>query len=258
MRRLAALCLGLLSGCSAAPGDDALGSVQEALLSNCSTGRLSDGAKQHSCEHYTYGPFKSRTATTAAPYPWFGIAASDPTPHPPTTNYGATHSYYTVALSASGGSYAGKMRFRPVSSGDHTLLFNNASLTIKPEGGSNLTPDAAISPSPGAMSCAGFSGYLVFSLSSSVTYEVSFSSSSATANILFEQVSESVKRWYQDADGDTWGNPTGSLLTACAPPAGYSAERGSDCNDGSASINPTATEVCGDAIDSNCNGNDCT
>lgn len=266
MRHLVFLLLGgALSACSGEPGEIAdvssdegsFGSVQEALLTNCSSGRLSDAIKQHSCDHYTYGPYKfNRTATTSSPYPWFGVASGDPTPKPPVNNYGTTHVYYTVGLPGSGGSYSGKMSFRPVSSGDHAIFFNNATVTIKPSGGSNLTPDAAIYPSPGAMTCTGFSGYNVFNLSSSTTYELTMSGSVSSANVLFEQISEFQTWWYQDADADTWGSPTVKQLTACAPPAGY-VNRGSDCNDSNASINPTATEVCGDSIDSNCNGNDC-
>ncbi len=265
MRSLGILLTACLLGCSSggdysqeALDEETFDAAQQALLASCGSGRLSDNFKDHTCFHAAYGPFKSRAATAASPFPWFGTAATDPPPNSPTSSYGSTHSYYTVTLPSAGGSYTGTMRFRPTASGDHALFFNGATLTIKPQGGSNLTPDAGISPSPGAMVCAGFTGYEVFALSSATTYEITLSSASATTNVLFEQVSEQVARWYQDSDGDTWGKPSGSVLTACAPPAGYSATRGSDCNDANASVNPTAAEVCGDAVDSNCNGNDCT
>jgi Putative metal-binding motif len=263
------LVAGAVSGCSSGPGelddvseDEAtLGSMQEPLLANCGSGRLSDGMQQHSCDHYSYGPYwYTRMATTSGPYPWFGVAAADSPKPPPgsTSNYGTTHVYYTVGLPGSGGSYSGRMRFRPVSSGDHAIFVNNATFTIQPSGGGSLAPDAAISPSPGATSCGGFSGYDVYNLNSSTTYELAFSASVSSVNVLFERVSDYVTRWYQDGDADTWGSSAASVLTACAPPAGYSANRGSDCNDTNANINPTALEVCGDSIDSNCNGNDCT
>jgi len=258
----------LVTACGAGTGEglqregapDSVESTQEAVLSNCASGQLSAPFKQHSCDHYTYGPYKfNRTATTSGSYPWFGVATGDGPPTPGVVNnYGATHVYYTVGLPGSGSSFSGKMRFRPVSNGDHAIFFNNASVTIKPTGGSNLAPDAVISPSPGAMSCIGFSGYDVFTLNNTTTYEVSLTASVSSVNILFEQVSEFITRSYQDSDADTWGNPSGSLLTACVPPAGYTAIRGSDCNDGNASINPTAPEICGDLIDSNCDGSDCT
>lgn len=81
--------------------------------------------------------------------------------------------------------------------------------------------------------------------------------------------------WYQDSDGDTFGNPAVSL-TSCTQPVGYVANNtdcddndaykyptadadgdgftrcAGDCNDADASINPNAAEVC-DGIDNNCN-----
>lgn len=58
--------------------------------------------------------------------------------------------------------------------------------------------------------------------------------------------------FYVDADGDGYGNPNSSLL-ACNAPGGY-VNNNFDCNDNNASINPGAIEICGNAIDDNCNG----
>ena len=58
--------------------------------------------------------------------------------------------------------------------------------------------------------------------------------------------------WYVDADGDNYG-VAGSTVTACSQPVGYAANT-TDCNDGSASVNPGAAEICGNSIDDNCNG----
>ena len=58
--------------------------------------------------------------------------------------------------------------------------------------------------------------------------------------------------FYQDNDGDGYGNPS-ATTQACAAPAGYVANN-MDCNDSNAAINPGATENCGDGIDNNCNG----
>ncbi len=55
--------------------------------------------------------------------------------------------------------------------------------------------------------------------------------------------------FFQDADGDGFGNP-GVTTLACTAPSGFVSNSG-DCNDGNAAVNPTAAEVC-DGIDNNC------
>ena len=57
--------------------------------------------------------------------------------------------------------------------------------------------------------------------------------------------------WYQDADGDGYGG--GSSALSCVQPSGYTSAS-NDCNDGNASINPGAAEVCVNGTDENCNG----
>ncbi len=57
--------------------------------------------------------------------------------------------------------------------------------------------------------------------------------------------------WYLDGDGDGYG-VTGSTVTACTLPGGYSSV-GGDCDDGSTAVSPGSTEVC-DGIDNNCDG----
>ena len=60
--------------------------------------------------------------------------------------------------------------------------------------------------------------------------------------------------WYADADGDTYGVGN-DVLEACAKPDGY-VNRSGDCDDGAASVNPGATEVC-NGLDDDCrNGAD--
>lgn len=49
--------------------------------------------------------------------------------------------------------------------------------------------------------------------------------------------------WYVDADGDGFGDPA-TALSVCTAPGSRIADN-ADCDDGSASANPTGTERCG-------------
>jgi hypothetical protein len=57
--------------------------------------------------------------------------------------------------------------------------------------------------------------------------------------------------WYADTDNDGFGNNS-VTLSSCTQPIGYVSDN-TDCNDGAASINPAANEICGNSIDENCN-----
>jgi subtilisin-like proprotein convertase family protein len=56
--------------------------------------------------------------------------------------------------------------------------------------------------------------------------------------------------YYQDLDGDTFGNPAVFVTTCALPPLGYVLNN-TDCNDNSAAARPNATEIC-DGIDNDC------
>ncbi len=59
--------------------------------------------------------------------------------------------------------------------------------------------------------------------------------------------------YYQDIDGDGYGNP-GVSQESCSPVQGYVTNNG-DCDDSDFDINPGTTEICGNEIDEDCDGN---
>ena len=59
--------------------------------------------------------------------------------------------------------------------------------------------------------------------------------------------------WYDDDDGDGYGDSGEIVLAdAASPPAGY-VSVGGDCDDGSAAARPGGTEIC-DGLDNDCDG----
>ncbi len=60
--------------------------------------------------------------------------------------------------------------------------------------------------------------------------------------------------WYEDADGDGYGNPN-STLASCAQPSGYEGDD-TDCDDTDDAIHPGADDLPDDGIDQDCNGSD--
>ena len=61
-------------------------------------------------------------------------------------------------------------------------------------------------------------------------------------------------RYFLDADGDSWGDASRTLL-ACDRPDGY-ASRPNDCDDTNIAIYPGAADPPGNGVDENCNGSD--
>jgi hypothetical protein len=58
--------------------------------------------------------------------------------------------------------------------------------------------------------------------------------------------------WYEDADGDGYGNDA-VTVSSCDAPSGY-AGAGGDCDDTDSDYNPGAVELCTDRFDYNCDG----
>jgi len=60
--------------------------------------------------------------------------------------------------------------------------------------------------------------------------------------------------WYADVDGDGWGDDLDTTVS-CTAPSGFAAD-GGDCDDGDASVNPGAIDLCEDGYDDDCDGAD--
>lgn len=58
--------------------------------------------------------------------------------------------------------------------------------------------------------------------------------------------------FFEDKDGDGYGDPSTNTLSCTAPSSSYTTDS-SDCNDTDASIHPGQTEQC-DGVDNNCDG----
>ncbi len=72
-------------------------------------------------------------------------------------------------------------------------------------------------------------------------------------NLTDEEGCQGCTTYYKDQDADTYG-VAGDTRCLSGPSAPYSATRGGDCSDNDASVNPSATEVCANNKDDDCNG----
>jgi hypothetical protein len=127
-------------------------------------------------------------------------------------------------------------------------LFAGGSASITPadvfQGGSdNCGMPNPISVSPNAFICSNLGANTVTLTANDGNGNTATCTATVTVNVL--------TTFYQDADGDGFGNPA-APQQACAAPNGY-VSNNTDCNDNNPAVSPAATEAC-NGVDDDCDG----
>lgn len=209
---------------------------EQSLEAGCTT--LGSNINTHACGHYnTAADHVARTAsatrsTTTAP------------------DISTTHKAYDIALPAGA---EGSVKYTPTSTG--SVVFyrnNNAAFTVV-----NASTSATVAPAlNNTPSVCGLTYASVYDLTAGTTYILAAGPVAGNAiTVVAEYLNDNRVRYYLDSDNDGYGGTT-SVYTACVPPSGYITPR-FDCNDANVSVNPGATEVCGNGVDDNCDGVSC-
>jgi hypothetical protein len=244
MSNIARTCWGaalafVLVGCS--PTDDGpLAQRTQELPAGCTA--LGDGITDHSCSHAINGPTVAVTASATRTF-----AGATP-------NVNAAHTHYEVTLPGPLGSNEGTVKFKVTRSGDWAIYVGpNVSITVLDSAGNTLP----VLLQHATSSCTQLAKVVVVNLTKNAEYRIVLGPASVSlVNLVAEKVTDFNTFYFLDADVDTYGDPNTYVITACAPPSGH-VESDTDCNDASAAINPGATEVCGNAVDENCDGVSC-
>lgn len=196
---------------------EALGQQEQELPAGC-TSVANTGMTTHACFHYNNGADNinvtaSATRTTSAP----GVNTK--------------HRHYTVNLPSGA---EGSVTFVPAATtaGDTTesvsfYLSPSATFTLLTSGGATVTPGI----NQTFTSSCGLTKAVTYDLTVGSTYILAVGPVSGNqVRVVPEYLDDNRVRWYRDADGDTYGTSTNSVLTACEPQAGY-VNRRFDCND---------------------------
>ncbi|MCP3139759.1 hypothetical protein [Pyxidicoccus xibeiensis] len=222
------LCGALLSLSLAAcgPMDEAelesLTSQEQELPANCTS--VDDTAMtDHACVHYNNGASNlnrtaSATRVTTAP------------------SVSTKHMHYTITLPAGA---EGSVTYVPTATvaGDTTesvsfYLSPSATFTLLTSGGTTVTPGI----NETITSSCGLSKVVTYDLTVGSTYILAMGPVAGNqVRLVPEYLDDNRVRWYRDADGDTYGTSTNSVLTACEPQSGY-VDRRFDCNDNDPNI----------------------
>lgn len=216
----------------------ALGSLAPAaaraeLPADCAD--LGPALVEHSCFHSIYGPFVSLAADA-------GDAWDAETP-----NVDAVHTEYRLSLPAG----VSVVSYEPTRSGSYAIFLGRPhSLEVRTDEGAPV----AVELETTTTGCSGLPLARVVTLSERERYGLVFDSPEARELVVvLEYLDDFLTSYGPDSDGDGFGRDEETIVSNCAPPPGY-APNASDCDDTNPEIHPAALEVCGDAVDQNCNG----
>jgi cysteine-rich repeat protein len=225
--------LGPVSLLVACLGSTWAGPVKAAVPVDCKA--LGSALTEHSCFHSNLGPFEFRI-------PSGGDTVTDVTP-----NVDPVHTEYRVLLETGKNS----LSYRPERSGSFAFFTGyDVPLTVRHPDGAALevlfrTTETQCAPLPLAR---------VFDLDQGLVYTLTFEVPQAgEVALVIEYVDDFLTRNGIDRDGDGYGDASEVVTSVCVPPEGY-APNSADCDDRDPAIHPDARELCGDAVDQNCNG----
>lgn len=197
--------------------------------------QLGPAVSQHSCFHAEYGPFETVVATP-------GAVSSSATP-----NVDAVHTLHRVGLVRDETSI---VTYEPLRDGAWSF-FTDAPLEFEVLENSTIVEPTFLAD--GDTGCDALPSVRVFELQAGIRYDLRFAPTQSASVLLVAELLDDFLSYHgRDDDGDGYGRSDDTVVSVCAPPAGY-APNDRDCNDADPEIHPDATERCDD-IDRNCNG----